>query len=423
MTEFKVKSAEELAAMDSRALADYMFLKLAHDNEQLKSLIAQKASPEQVNQVRDEIVAAHNATLKQVDDLLEVVKQQGLAIGRQLRDTSPKAERNVKSLLIENRDKLREISQGKISSFEELTYKAPGNMTIAGQITGEIPQAQRLPGLDVLPLRPLSLISLVTRSGIGRTTVSWAYMVDRDGNPAPTAEGGTKPLIDFSSTVGTESAAKYTARIRVSMEMLDDIDFMETEIRTDLFDRLLRDIEEDLYDGSGTATPLNLRGIRTVAQAFAAPAGMAGAVDNPDMIDVLAAARVQALLDNMPAFDTVLLNPVDIALLETVKVSTTDRRRVMSLYQVGETLRYKGATLVESQVVDQGDFLAGYMPYATLYDYMGPVIKVGLDGNDFSENMVTILAEWRGMAVVKHNRRPAFIAGNLATAKAALAVT
>jgi hypothetical protein len=45
---------------------------------------------------------------------------------------------------------------------------------------------------------------------------------------------------------------------------------------------------------------------------------------------------------------------------------------------------------------------------------------VGLDGNDFTKNMITTLAEWRGAVVVKNNDRTAFVKGDFSDDKLAL---
>jgi hypothetical protein len=47
-------------------------------------------------------------------------------------------------------------------------------------------------------------------------------------------------------------------------------------------------------------------------------------------------------------------------------------------------------------------------------------VQVGLENDDFTKNLVTVLAEWRGLALVKTNERSAFVAGVFATDKAAL---
>jgi hypothetical protein len=250
------------------------------------------------------------------------------------------------------------------------------------------------------------------------------YRANRDGSPAATSEGATKPLIDFDFLVGSETVSKYTDRVVVTMEMLDDIDFMEDAIRSDLLGRLLLQVEADAYSGSGAAGPPKiLSGVRTLAPAFAAPSAMAGAIDNPDTLSVLNAAMVQIELNYQPAPTAIFMNPQDVALLREVKVSTTDRRRVESLYIAGVDMAYAGVPIISSNLVTADEFLLGYMPYATLYTKQAPQVTLGFGTGDFENNRVTLLGEWRGAVVVKHNDRPAFVKGALSTAKAALAVT
>ncbi len=64
--------------------------------------------------------------------------------------------------------------------------------------------------------------------------------------------------------------------------------------------------------------------------------------------------------------------------------------------------------------------MVGNFDLAAVYDKGEIGIDVGLDGNDFTKNTRTILAEWRGAVVVKNNDRTAFVSGTFATDKAAL---
>jgi hypothetical protein len=42
-------------------------------------------------------------------------------------------------------------------------------------------------------------------------------------------------------------------------------------------------------------------------------------------------------------------------------------------------------------------------------------LSVGLDTDDFTKNMITILAEARLVSYVKNNQKPAFVYGDIAT--------
>lgn len=57
---------------------------------------------------------------------------------------------------------------------------------------------------------------------------------------------------------------------------------------------------------------------------------------------------------------------------------------------------------------------------ASVYSKGGIEISVGFENDDFTKNLVTILAEWRGLTIVKNNDRSAFVKGDFTTDKAAL---
>ena len=60
---------------------------------------------------------------------------------------------------------------------------------------------------------------------------------------------------------------------------------------------------------------------------------------------------------------------------------------------------------------------------ATLYSKGSIKITIALDADDFTKNLRTILAEYRGAMVVKNNDRTAFIKGVFATDAAVLETT
>jgi len=57
---------------------------------------------------------------------------------------------------------------------------------------------------------------------------------------------------------------------------------------------------------------------------------------------------------------------------------------------------------------------------ATVYDKGSISIEVALAGDDFTKNLRTVRAEWRGVCIVKTNDRGSFITGDFTTDKAAI---
>lgn len=332
---------------------------------------------------------------------------------------------DVRKELEDNKERLQALSNGdKEASFSLKTNlslgsvtKVAGDMTFANSITGEIPQALRLPGVNEVRRRQPRLFDLISFGSIQSNAVSWAYEIDGEGEPAFIAEGTTKPLMDLDFNVGTQAVRKIAAVTRVTDEMLDDISWMERIIRQVMTNKLLLQVEAGIYNGDNVAP--NLNGIRNVVPTFSA-GSFAATVDNANIIDVLNVALNQIMLAFQPMPTAILMHPSDLTSLKLVKVDATDRRYVENLYEIATMGSLGGIPIVPTQLVTQGTYLLGYFPYSEVLQKGGIQIDIGYNGNDFRENFRTVRAEWRGVHFVEHNNRPAFVAGTFATDQAAL---
>jgi hypothetical protein len=103
-----------------------------------------------------------------------------------------------------------------------------------------------------------------------------------------------------------------------------------------------------------------------------------------------------------------------------MKVSATDRRYVDRLLYIGSVLTLDGVPMIGTTLVTSGEYLVGNFDLSVLYQMDGIMINIGLDGNDWTKNLRTIIAEWRGALVTKNNKRTAFVKGVFATDIAAL---
>lgn len=319
--------------------------------------------------------------------------------------------------LQENAEKLTALKSSR-GSAQGITFKVPANMLLSTNVSGgNVPVEQRLEGLNVIASRQIRFLDVLTKGTASSNVISWVYQANKDGAAGGTAEGTLKNQIDFDLVVASETVKKRTAFIKVSEEMLEDVDFMQSEIRNELSRELLKDVEAQAYGGDGTGT--NLNGVKTVATAFAA-GSFAGAVDNANEVDVLTVAMNQIALAEKEMPNYIFMNPSDVTALKMVKVSSTDKRYVERLAMISGALSLDGVPIIPTTLVAQGEYLLGNFGMAYLYDKGAVTIEIGRDSDDFTKNLVTVLAEWRGLVLVKNNDRPAFVAGVFATDKAAL---
>ena len=395
-------------------MAEYYNEFNAMKQEELKDAIA-KENKEAIETVKAELVESQAEQLKNLNATL---KEMGLAI-KSATEKGDVSLTNVDSLekaLKDNEESLKAIASG--DKKERVSFKAAGTMLISSNVSGgNVPVEQRLGGMNAIASRQVRLLDIVSRGTASSNVISWVYQANKDGAAGGTAEGALKNQIDFDLVVNSESVKKRTAFIKVSEEMVGDIDFMRSEINNELMRELLKDVENQVYQGDGTGN--NLNGIRTVATAFAGGT-FAGTIDNANAVDVLTVAANQIAIAEQPMPNYILMHPSDITALKMVKVSATDKRYVERLALVAGQLSLDGMPIIGTTLVTAGEYLIGAFDLSTVYDKGAMSIEVGRDSDDFTKNLVTVLAEWRGLCIVKNNDRTAFVAGVIATDAAVL---
>ena len=407
--QFKEKSAEDMAS-----LYNSYNEKSAND---LKVLVekGQEDNVEAIKSLKEEI--AENTKL-QMKSLNETIKQYGLQIKKlseQEKADGVGVVNSVRKGLDLNKDELTKMKGNKNAS---ISFKAAGTMLLSGNISGgNVPVEQRIEGLNTIASRQIRLLDVVARGTADSNIISWVYQANKDGAAGGTAEGALKNQLDFDLVVNSESVKKRTAFIKVSEEMLDDVSYMESEIRNELIRELLKDVESQVYNGDGTGS--NLRGIYSVASSFVGT-DFAGTVDNANEADVLTVAMNQIQVAEQGMANFAMVHPNMITTLKLIKTSETDRRYIDRLAMNAGQLSLDGVTLVPTTLVGKDEYLIGDFGLATVYDKGDLRIEVGRDSDDFTKNLVTILAEWRGLCIVKNNDRSAFVKGLFSVDKAVL---
>jgi len=397
-------------------MAEYYNEFNAIKQEELKQAISAE-NKENIDSLKAELTELR---LEQSKALNDAFKDVGLAI----KNASETAKgdvslTNVDSLekaLKDNEESLKAIANG--DKKERVSFKAAGTMLISSNVSGgNVPVEQRLVGMNAIASRQIRLLDIVSRGTASSNVISWVYQANKDGAAGGTAEGSLKNQIDFDLVVNSESVKKRTAFIKVSEEMVGDIDFMRSEINNELMRELLKDVENQVYQGDGMGN--NLNGIRTVATAFAGGT-FAGTIDNANAVDVLTVAANQIAIAEQPMPNYILMHPSDITALKMVKVSATDKRYVERLALVAGNLSLDGMPIIGTTLVTAGEYLIGAFDLSTVYDKGEMSIELGRDSDDFTKNLVTVLAEWRGLCIVKNNDRTAFVKGVIATDAAVL---
>lgn len=382
----------------------------------LEEALDRKASKEELDEIREDV---RKNQAEQLKSLNQHLKLQDLEIKRlsNLEQKSKNTFTSIKEHLQAKSEHLKSIKEnGSREHFNfSLDTKAVGNMTISGNVTGEVPQAFREAGMNRIADRMPFVRNYINTGTVNSNVVSWVEEQNREGGAGGTAEGTAKNQTDFDLVVAQENVKKRTVYIKASLEMLDDIDFIESEIRNELLILLNLDIDNQQLQGDGTGS--NLNGLLTVATTYSA-ATFAASIDNANNYDVLVTAINQVVIANfIPT--VIFVNPSDKTEMMLTKGTDGHYIKFPFVSDDGSTIM-GNIPIVGNNGVPADTFLVMDGGKPTIFDKQAIRVDVGLDGNDFTNNFVTILAEWRGAQRVKGNDVPALVTGTFTAAKAAL---
>lgn len=355
------------------------------------------------------------ATQKAIDELSKAVIKQGEVLALIKNENTPKIDNKteLRKSIKEAAEKLKTQTNGM------LTVKVAAAMTEATNLTGEIPQSQREPGYTNVVRQLFILRNSANVGATNSNLVSYVEQVNPDGAAAVTSEGNAKPLIDWDYKENQAKVFKIAGRVRVSREMLNDLSGIEAEINGELMYRLQLAEETNLLTGNGTTAPM---GVTTHADSVDL-AALANSVKYANQMDAIYAAITQIYVKGKGQFvpNLIFVNPVDKFKMLSQK-NDSEHDYQMPIFTMPDGTTLAGVTLVESVTIPAGYFLVGDFRYFNVRDKETEQILMGYDSDDFSKNMVTIIAEKRFASFVKENHYSAFVYSSFANVIAYITV-
>lgn len=342
---------------------------------------------------------------------LEEIALKVLAI--ETKGTANNVPESLATLLAEKSEELKSMKE-KSGASVQITLKAAGTMALSTNVTGQVPQAEREQGITRTVRRNPFILELVNVGTIMSNVWEWVEQKNVDGGAAMTAEGAAKSQADFDLVVASANVKKVTAYIKVTKEMLDDVELMRSEIDQELTELINLKIDDQLLNGTGLT--VNLTGINANATAWAAGA-FALAIPTPTKWDVLRTAINQVRV-NLFEPTYIVMHPTDVTGMELSKDSTG--QYVMPPFAALDGTVVSGIRVVANTGVTVDNFLVGDFSKAGVRFKEGLTINVGYENDDFTKNLVTILAEARLVQRVKSNHYGAFVKGVFSTSITAL---
>lgn len=262
----------------------------------------------------------------------------------------------------------------------------------------------------VQAVRPrLTIADLLGQGTLSGNAISYLVEGALEGAYTTVAEAGAKPQLHIvDPTWQTDSLKKIAGFIKLSDEMIEDLDFLVSEIDGRLRYELARFEETQILNGNGTGSNvlglLNRSGIQTETRGTAASGDTAADTIFRAITKVSTGAGLDA--------DGIVVHPLDYQALRLQKDSNGQYFGggfFAGQYGSG-TLQDQpplwGLRTIVTAAIAQGTALVGaFSQAATLYRKGGVRVEsTNSHASDFTSNLVTVRAEERvGLAV----RRPA----------------
>lgn len=398
----KIKSQVEAATKEMATKADLADLKKTLEAVSLKAenvMIGEKS-------VQD-IISEQGSLINQLQEKnADVFAQAHQSI-----------EMQVKSYLEANKEAIAKIGNKTKADLPEMkiSLKAAAAMLESTNLGGSayLPNAGVAPGIiDLVRIPP----SFWTRLRKGRTRLNpyvWINKVNPDGNAAFIGEGVTKPLTDFELETQSSVPKKVAARERVSTELLNDVEGMATMIADELMYNVMTAANAAVLTGTASAT--SPAGITTVASAYSLSTI---STSTPNIYDAIVAGYTQIRSLNFTGTIEAYLNPIDLANMKLEK--GTDGHYISFPYASPDGMTVHSVRVYEDNNIAVGKILMGDMSLYKILMYEEFSVRFGLDGTDWSENMMTAIGEMRFHQLTSSNHTGAWIYDDIADILAAL---
>lgn len=313
---------------------------------------------------------------------------------------------------------LRNKTLGSAPNLTPLVLRAPATMTIAGSLDGSpyLPDPVGLPGIvDLVRVQP-TFWERLRKSTIKANPLYWVNKVNKEGNAQFIGEGVLKPLASFELETQTSVPKKVAERMKISTELLYDLDYMATEMEREMRYEVMMAANTAVL--TGTLSTTSPAGITTIASAYNLTTITS---PNPTTADAIRAALAQIRSLNFTGTVTAYMNPIDLANMDIEK-ATDSGVYMLPPFASAENTRVKGVDIIEDNNIPVGYLLIGVMDLYRIGIHEAFSIRWGWENDDFSKNLVTAIGEMRFHQWYSSNHVGAWVYDSIVNIKAAIGI-
>ncbi len=376
----------------------------------------------EIESLRSEIKAAEEFAEEEARNAKLVPREDKTDGDKEEKDEPvPSLRSQIRSWVKANKAAIEAIKAGEMRSLSPMELRAPFIMTVAAVNSGSSPYLPNSGAVqeynDLVRTQP----TFWNRLTKGRTRLNpyvWMNKTNKQGTADFIGEGVLKPLVSFELTTETSVPKKVAERMRVSTELLYDIEGMTSLIENELRYEVNKHANDATLTGVASAT--DPAGVTTIASAFNLTTIEAGSA--PSYADAIRAAIAQLQSLNFTTNIVAFINPIDAANMDLAK-SADDGHYLLPPFVSQSGLLVAGVPVIVDNNIAVGNLLIGDMTKYRILMYEDLTVRWGLDSDDFSRNLVTVIGEMRFHQFMSANHTGAFIYDSFADIIAAITTT
>lgn len=292
---------------------------------------------------------------------------------------------------------LERLRKGEVKSSDPvglgLSLKALTSLQGSGGSPGEgiDVQSERAPGLFGYAMRPLTIFDVLPSRPIASNALTFTRMTGFVNAAAGQgAEGTTKAEQTITPALVTAPIETIAVWHDASKQVLDDEPGLESTVAALLGHGAREKAERQLVNGAGSA--FEMTGLITDGTTF-----VPTVAPKADRIGQCQATMAKE--GYQPSL--VLLNPVDWFAIRAERATTGDAQYVGPGWAAPAAPSIYGVQTVASAAVPEGTAIVIDTQYVEILDRQETTVEFSREtGNNFKQNLVTVLAEMRlGLAV------------------------
>lgn len=319
----------------------------------------------------------------------------------------------VSKLFSDNLEKIKEFAEtGKKVVFKSPVTIGTGNTIGANGSASHSLLTVNTGIISQIRKRILTYLGSVSAGTISNQYAQWVEELDEQGNPVFLAEAAGKPQVSVRYEEREMKARKVAAFVKVTKEMLRDLPQLISYVQNNLIRRIDIVTENGLFSGDGLGT--NLKGLISYATAFTGGGLKTAKPSNADVFRALA-------LQVEKAFGTANAVFVRPDILAEMDVEKADDSGSYLIPPFKDGTNLAGMRLIPTMGLPNGtDFVGGDLTVVQVRFREGMTLEMDRTGDDFTNNLYTILAEQELVQFVSANDTNLLVKGDMATALAAI---